>query len=55
MFILESITVGVPTQNGSSGSATQASARLDLYRPFAAHCIGFPVVTLGFKIHSYYR
>jgi hypothetical protein len=26
---------------------------LDLNRPFAAHCIGYPVVTLGFGIKSY--
>lgn len=26
---------------------------LDLCRPFAAHCIGYPVVTLGFGIKSY--
>uniref|UniRef100_A0A914WUY7 Macoilin n=1 Tax=Plectus sambesii TaxID=2011161 RepID=A0A914WUY7_9BILA len=27
---------------------------LDLCRPFAAHCIGYPVVTLGFGIKSYF-
>ncbi|XP_063244014.1 macoilin isoform X2 [Bacillus rossius redtenbacheri] len=27
--------------------------RLDLCRPFAAHCIGYPVVTLGFGFKSY--
>lgn len=26
---------------------------LDLCRPFAAHCIGYPVVTLGFGFKSY--
>ncbi|CAG0916834.1 unnamed protein product [Notodromas monacha] len=26
---------------------------LDLCRPFAAHCIGYPVVTLGFGVKSY--
>ncbi|KAK8754645.1 hypothetical protein OTU49_017002, partial [Cherax quadricarinatus] len=26
---------------------------LDLCRPFAAHCIGYPVVTLGFGLKSY--
>ncbi|XP_030851191.1 macoilin-like [Strongylocentrotus purpuratus] len=26
---------------------------LDLCRPFAAHCIGYPVVTLGFNFKSY--
>lgn len=28
-------------------------AHLDLCRPFAAHCIGYPVVTLGFGFKSY--
>lgn len=26
---------------------------MDLCRPFAAHCIGYPVVTLGFGFKSY--
>lgn len=30
-----------------------ASHHLDLCRPFAAHCIGYPVVTLGFGFKSY--
>ncbi|VDP79465.1 unnamed protein product [Schistosoma mattheei] len=25
---------------------------IDLCRPFAAHCIGYPVVTLGFSLKS---
>lgn len=28
-------------------------AHLDLCRPFAAHCIGYPVVTWGFDIKGY--
>ncbi|XP_065582069.1 macoilin-like [Artemia franciscana] len=28
-------------------------AHMDLCRPFAAHCIGYPVVTLGFGFKSY--
>lgn len=28
-------------------------AHLDLCRPFAAHCIGYPVVTLGFGLKSF--
>ncbi|KAK3749587.1 hypothetical protein QZH41_019725 [Actinostola sp. cb2023] len=27
---------------------------LDLCRPFAAHCIGYPVVTLGYGVKSYF-
>lgn len=30
-----------------------SSHHLDLCRPFAAHCIGYPVVTLGFGVKSY--
>lgn len=29
------------------------SFTMDLCRPFAAHCIGYPVVTLGFGMKSY--
>jgi hypothetical protein len=26
---------------------------IDFCRPFAAHCIGYPMVTLGFGVKSY--
>nr|CAD2143297.1 unnamed protein product [Meloidogyne enterolobii] len=45
----DSVSVGSP----SSASST-SSPRLELYRPFAAHCIGFPVVTLGFRVKSFF-
>ncbi|KAF7623577.1 hypothetical protein Mgra_00010134 [Meloidogyne graminicola] len=46
----DSVSVGSP-----SSSASSTSPRLELYRPFAAHCIGFPVVTLGFRVKSFFR
>lgn len=36
----------------SSGSALPLAPRLELYRPFAAHAVGFPIVTLGFRVKS---
>ncbi|KAF7637489.1 hypothetical protein Mgra_00003004 [Meloidogyne graminicola] len=45
----DSVSVGSP-----SSSASSTSPRLELYRPFAAHCIGFPVVTLGFRVKSFF-
>lgn len=32
---------------------SSAAGQLDLCRPFAAHCVGYPVVTLGFGVKSY--
>ena len=37
----------------SSSGTVSSSPSLDLCRPFAAHCIGYPVVTLGFGVKSY--
>ncbi|MCP9260035.1 Macoilin-2 [Dirofilaria immitis] len=35
--------------------AQSSSLTLDLSRPFAAHCIGYPVVMLGFGLKTYFR
>ncbi|KAL3077005.1 hypothetical protein niasHT_035839 [Heterodera trifolii] len=48
----DSVSIGL-SANSSSSSST-SSTRLELYRPFAAHCIGFPVVTLGFRVKSFF-
>lgn len=35
--------------------AHSSSLTSDLCRPFAAHCIGYPVATLGFGLKTYFR
>lgn len=35
--------------------AHSSSLTSDLCRPFAAHCIGYPVVMLGFGLKTYFR
>ncbi|VDK36757.1 unnamed protein product [Gongylonema pulchrum] len=35
--------------------AQSPSLTSDLCRPFAAHCIGYPVVTFGFGLKTYFR
>ncbi|KAI3413743.1 Transmembrane protein 57 [Globodera pallida] len=49
----DSVSIGL-SGGSSSSSASPSSTRLELYRPFAAHCIGFPVVTLGFRVKSFF-
>ncbi|KAI1712824.1 macoilin family domain-containing protein [Ditylenchus destructor] len=46
-------SVAVGAGSGSSPPPS-LSPRLELYRPFAAHCLGFPVVTLGFRVKSFF-
>lgn len=50
--ILDNVPIG---STSSSTPSLTLSPRLELYRPFAAHCIGFPVVTLGFRVKSFFR
>uniref|UniRef100_A0A915DGU2 Uncharacterized protein n=1 Tax=Ditylenchus dipsaci TaxID=166011 RepID=A0A915DGU2_9BILA len=45
--------VSVGSASGSSPPPS-LSPRLELYRPFAAHCLGFPIVTLGFRVKSFF-
>lgn len=35
--------------------AHSSSLTSDLCRPFAAHCVGYPVVMLGFGLKTYFR
>ncbi|XP_043573575.1 macoilin-2 isoform X3 [Chiloscyllium plagiosum] len=61
--MLEKEPTPFPANGGLSGQLihTEAAIRfkdlknfhVDLCRPFAAHCIGYPVVTLGFGFKSY--
>ncbi|KAH7698982.1 Macoilin [Aphelenchoides avenae] len=44
----DSISVGSPAPSSFS------SSRLEVYRPFAAHCVGYPIVTLGFRVKSFF-
>ncbi|KAI6178080.1 Macoilin-2 [Aphelenchoides besseyi] len=36
------------------GDAADASSHFEIYKPFAAHCLGYPIVTLGFRVKSFF-
>ncbi|KAI6230131.1 Macoilin-2 [Aphelenchoides fujianensis] len=42
------------TESIMLGNAADASSRFEIYKPFAAHCLGYPIVTLGFRVKSFF-
>ncbi|CAD5210152.1 unnamed protein product [Bursaphelenchus xylophilus] len=49
------ITAGMFSNGAESIQiGTSSAERLEVYRPFAAHCLGYPIVTLGFRVKSFF-
>ncbi|CAD5206882.1 unnamed protein product [Bursaphelenchus okinawaensis] len=47
------VTAGMFSNGAESIQIGSSSAeRLEVYRPFAAHCLGYPIVTMGFRVKS---
>lgn len=53
LFVYIEASVRLKDLKSFSSTSVSSSPNLDLCRPFAAHCIGYPVVTLGFGVKSY--
>ncbi|KAI6182991.1 hypothetical protein M3Y97_00439800 [Aphelenchoides bicaudatus] len=53
------VTAGLFSPDGTDnifvGDSQETLSRFEIYKPFAAHCLGFPIVTLGFRIKNYFK